>query len=398
MNPIEFITPEQELYLSNINNINISRGALMIAHLADLHFGALDPKYQYETLCEQFLNKISDIKFDILAINGDLFDRKSMSNSETVMYSTLFIGQCVQYCINTGATLIIIHGTEEHDAGQLKLFYHYLETPGLDIRIVERTRFEYVKGAKILCIPEEYDKGEEYYNHFLHNSGMYDLVLMHGMFKGAIYQDKDLGLDSNRAPIFRIEDFVNCKGCIISGHIHTPGCFNGYFYYCGSPYRWQFGEEHDKGFLITLHNLDTGGHYVHFERINSMKFVTINIDNIITKSPEEIINYVKDLKTKQNIDYLRLEILNVPNEECLATVELIKKYFRNNNTIKIKNEVNKNKEVIQQNNEFLDKYKEYDFILDKSLSEYEILTRYINKQKGYLYITTDELIDLLTEE
>ena len=38
------------------------------------------------------------------------------------------------------------------------------------------------------------------------------------------------------------------------------------------------------------------------------------------------------------------------------------------------------------------------FVLDKSLSEYEILTKYINYNKGYEYITTDQLITLLQEE
>ena len=41
--------------------------------------------------------------------------------------------------------------------------------------------------------------------------------------------------------------------------------------------------------------------------------------------------------------------------------------------------------------------KEYDYIFDKTLSEYEIMSRYINQNKGYKYISADELIEFLNE-
>lgn len=395
ISPIRFVNKEEEV--RNLNKFSYSRGTLICVHIADIHFGALDPKYQYDILKEQFLNKISNINFDVLCINGDLFDHKFMSNSDAVLYATIFINECIKICSDKNAVCILLAGTEEHDAGQLKLFYHYLTNKNIDIRIVEYARFEFVKGAKILCLPEEYGKGEDYYNHFLINSGHYDLCIMHGMFEGAVYQDKIKNIESDRAPVFNMDNFINCKGCIVAGHVHTPGCFNGYFYYTGSPYTWRFGEEHDKGFLITLHNLDTSEHFVHFEIIESSKYITINLDDMINSNPDEIIKYINDYKQKNNIDYLRLEILKVPKEEYLGNIEIIKKYFRNNNTIKIKNEMHKQQDIIEQNNNFLDEYQEFEFILDTSLSEHEILTKYINTVKGYVYITVEELIDILKE-
>ena len=396
--PFRFMTPEEELYNLRINNVYNTRGSLICVHISDLHFGVIDPKYQYDSLKEQFLNKINDSYFNILSINGDIFDHKYMSNSDAVMYATLFISDCVNICKQKNATLILIDGTKEHDSGQLKLFYHYLDDPNIDIRIVEHTKFEFVKGAKILCIPEEYGKGAEYYNTFLQCSGLYDLVFMHGMLKGAIYQDKYDALDSNRAPTFVMEDFRLCKGCIISGHVHVPGCFEGYFYYCGSPYRWRFGEEQDKGFLVTLHNLDDGSHYVHFEKIYSHRYITINIDSLLNFTPESILEYLQKVKETDQIDYLRLEVLYCPSDVGLSNLEIIKKYFRNNNKVKIKEDYDKHYSTLQQNTEFLDKYKEYDFIMDKTLSEYEILAKYINQKKGYLYMTVDELQDLILNE
>ena len=57
----------------------------------------------------------------------------------------------------------------------------------LDLRIVENIRFEYIKGMKILCIPELYGLDEDIYRQFLFFSGLYDMCFMHGTIKGAIY-------------------------------------------------------------------------------------------------------------------------------------------------------------------------------------------------------------------
>lgn len=393
----EIMTPEEEIYRLHEMQ-EYSRGVLTEVHIADLHFGVLNAETQYNILKEQFLNKITNINFDILSVDGDIFDHKFMSNSDATMYATKFISEAVDMCRQKNATLIIIYGTESHDASQLKLFYHYLDDPTIDIRIVENTKFEYIKGAKILCIPEEYGKGNTYYNNFL-NNGMYDSVFMHGMLRGAVYQDKngDKGLDSDKAPIFGIDDFYLCRGPIISGHVHVPGCFNSYFYYCGSPYTWQFGEGNDKGFLIVLHNLDTHEHYAHFESIKSFRYETINLDSMLMDDPKNVIQYVSNLKQEQGIDYIRIEFNKEPIGDEVSNMEVIKNYYKNNSNIKLKINNSAKDIILKQNQEVLDMYKEYDYILDSSLSEYEILTRYINQQKGYKFIETEELISIIKE-
>ena len=40
--------------------------------------------------------------------------------------------------------IVLIHGTYQHDADQLKLFYHYLEDPTIDMRIVTNIQMEYI--------------------------------------------------------------------------------------------------------------------------------------------------------------------------------------------------------------------------------------------------------------
>ena len=68
------------------------RGQLIEIHLADLHFGAFDPKLQYQILMEQVYNKIIQLPvIDIISVDGDIFDHKVMSNSDSALYATKFI-------------------------------------------------------------------------------------------------------------------------------------------------------------------------------------------------------------------------------------------------------------------------------------------------------------------
>ena len=93
---------------------------------------------------------------DIVSINGDIFDRKLLANSDAVMYAMYFVQNLVNICIRKNATIILISGTASHDADQLKLFTPFIRS-GVDIRIIFETQFIFVKGKKILCIPEMYN-------------------------------------------------------------------------------------------------------------------------------------------------------------------------------------------------------------------------------------------------
>lgn len=360
------------------------------AHIADIHFGAIDPKKQYDILVEQFVARIALMKnLDIVSINGDLFDHKFMANSDVVLYATMFVQNLVDICRSKGSTLLIIAGTNLHDSGQLKMFYHYMGDKSVDVRIIEQVRFEYIKGKKVLIIPELYGMGEEYYAKFLYRSGLYDAVYMHGTFKGAIYGKDEEDLNSNREPVFSINNFNKCKGPIISGHNHVPGCYSSHFYYCGSPYRWKFGEEEDKGFIILMHNTESREYYIHFEPIQSFRYDTVNLDNLVNADPKEVIAYVQQLQAK-GIDNIRIEF-TIENEENL---NIIKAYYKNSHTIKVHADFKKEK-IMKATEDLSDKYKDYDFIFDKSLKPEEIITRYINHEKGFKYVTTEDFIEFM---
>ena len=371
-------------------NIPVNRGILNEVHIADLHFGAFNPQTQYQILQEQFLLPISQIpKLDVIVIDGDTFDHKTMSNSDASMFASIFVDNLVQLAKSKNATLVLLHGTYSHDFDQLKLFYHYLEDKTVDIRIVTTIKFEMIKGAKILCIPELYGVDESVYQKYFFESGWYDEAFVHGTFKGAVYGD-NVGAGRLLTP----EDFIYCKGVAIAGHVHKSGCFNGFFYYCGCPYRWKFGEEEDKGYLLLCHDLDTQMHYVQFQRIESFRYDTIYLDLLISEDPKQIIDYINKLKIEQGIDFIKVRF-RVPVPGYNKTI--ISNYYRNNSNVNIEfmdikeAEEKRKEEQIKQNSQ-------YSYLVDNTISDFERFVRYVNESEGEQFITVEKLKELLSEQ
>ena len=252
-------------YTTSLSNINLEyttkRGISMQAHISDLHFGKIDPKVEFNILKEQFIDRIKDLPLDCISIDGDFFDRLFMSNTDTTLYANLFFKELYNVCKNNAkrgihTVLILILGTKNHDADQLRLFYPYLKDKEVDLRIVETIQFQYINGCRVLCIPELYNVTDDEYSKVLYESGAYDMVFMHGSIEGAIYDNK-----MGESKIFSPSDFSCCMGPVVAGHVHTGPAVHGFCYYNGSPIRWNFGEEETKGFQLVLYDMDTRYYY-----------------------------------------------------------------------------------------------------------------------------------------
>lgn len=361
-----------------------------IVSIADIHFGTLDPLYTYTQLKKQVLDRLVNLDFDIFAICGDLFDARYMSNNPIVSYAILFINDLVQLCASRNASLIIIEGTQSHDNGQLSLFYHYAQDPMLDVRIVEEISFEYVKGLKILCIPEKYGIPESEYQKAFFENGRYDLCLLHGTYKNSYRGSEIATLKSNHAPVFSMNVFENCAGPILMGHYHKAGCYEQYAYYNGSPLRFSFGEEEDKGFLVTLYNPHNRRHYTELIPIDSYIYHTVNINHLLNRDPKEIIDWIKNEKEKNGIDFLRVQFNN-PGEN----MNIVRNYFRTSNHIKLDELDKKDRQMQEVDQTILEQNKQYSYILDNSIDDYSKFVMYVNQNEGYDFISTDELIKLL---
>ena len=382
---------------NNETKIVSTRGPLLGAHTSDAHFGVtgIAVQEQYIILKEQFVEPIKELPIDYVAINGDTFDHKSMSSSDMVMYAIKFVNDIVyEVCQPKGIPLIIIGGTYNHDANQLKLFYHLMENKAIDVRIIENIQFTYIKTktggmAKVLCIPELYGINESVYREFLFESGLYDMCLMHGTIKGSVPQDK-----VGEGRLFHIEDFINCMGPVIAGHVHGGGCFNKHFYYCGSPYSWRFDDDYRKGFLLTAHNLDSHQYYVHKELIHSFRYETINLDFMLEADPKSIIDYINKLKEDEGIDYIKITF---EKEVSPATKQAINNFLKNS---KDKAEFNftKQDKIVKENLARIEELQKYSYLYDKGLNPYDKFARYINESMGEVVISGDELKELAEEE
>lgn len=376
-------------------NYSIKRGISMQAHISDLHFGRIDPKVEFDILKEQFIDKIKDLPLDCISIDGDFFDRLFMSNTDTTLYANLFFKELYNLCKENNkkgihTVLLLILGTKNHDADQLRLFYPYLDDNEVDLRIVENIQFQYINGCKVLCIPELYNVSDKEYSKVLYESGAYDMVFMHGSIEGAIYDNK---MGENK--IFNPSDFSCCMGPVIAGHVHTGPAVHGFCYYNGSPIRWNFGEEETKGFQLVLYDMDTRYYYIHKEPIHSFRYDTISIDDIITTDPQKVISYINDLREKEGIDYIRLKC--VSNYDTQDALNIIKEYYRTDKTVKFKfdKEVSPDeKSFDQQTSEMYDKYS---YLFDKSMSTYEIFAKFINDNQTDIIVTADDIIDALKE-
>ena len=360
------------------------------ACIADLHFGAFDPKKQYQILKEQFIDVIAGYpKLDFILVCGDIYDRKFMGNSDALLYAANIVEDIVNVARMKGSTVILVHGTFSHDADQLKNFYHYMSDPTVDVRVITSIQFIDVKGTRMLVIPELYGVPEEYYDDMLHYKGYYDYCFLHGTFEGSVYGDKPIG----NGRLFTMRDFDMCKGFMVGGHVHTPGCHKGYFYYTGSPYRWKFGEEEDKGFLTTLYDTETCSHYVNFNKIESFRYITIEWKEAV-KDPKLTIEYINRLQKEQGIDFLRVKF-NVPVNGSDKVI--IQNYYKHNSNTTVNFlDVMEERKLEDKANGVLNS--DYDFILDNQLSDIEKFVRFVNMKEGSEFITIDKLREILDEQ
>ena len=146
---------------------------------------------------------------------------------------------------------------------------------------------------------------------------------MHGTFAGAIPGKNRPDLNSDREPVFCIEDFAICNGPIISGHNHVFSRYKNDFYYSGSPIRWCFGEEDEKGFIILIHKPQIRQYYIHFEPIKSFRYDTVYLDKMLDDDPRYIIDYITNMK-RQGIDYIKIKF----TKNIVEKIALIKNYYR----------------------------------------------------------------------
>ena len=163
-------------------------------------------------------------------------------------------------------------------------------------------------------------------------------------------------------------------------------------YYNGSPLRYEFGQEQPKGFMITLYDPVGRMHYTKLIEIDSYIYNTINIDHLINEDPKKIIEFIKHEKEVNNIDFIRVQFNN-PNEN----MNVVRSYFRNIGNVKLQEMNKKERQSEQIDAAVLQRFNEYNYILDNKISDYDKFCMYVNQNEGYEFISSAELIELLED-
>jgi len=368
-----------------------NKSAYVGALLPDIHNGAFDAKIWYRELKEGFLKNTEKLEIlDFVVIPGDFFHTKISANSDHAKYALKFLTRLMKICADKCAKLRILKGTESHDNKQLEMFDGLNSVTSCDFRVIHTVEAEWLfDDMYVLYIPEEYmkDKNEFYKEYFEHE---YDMVFGHGVVDKATFVAANQESETTRsqAPIFKLEELLAItKGPIYFGHIHKPMQFDR-FKYVGSYSRWAFGEEENKGYIMTYYTPSTGDYYDEFIiNTHARTFDTVKIEyqsTVFNKSEREQVEYLLQIAEALTSDYLRFEI-NIPEDypnpslltsmlnETFAKYSRVKLKINNNSKLRVK------KEIEEKVNQLLDKYW---FIFDKNMEPEEKMTEYIKIKYG----------------
>lgn len=328
---------------------------MKIYAIADIHFGKLDNDEEvYNALHKHFIERSFKEKPDLIVICGDSYDSRVLINSTANIYFNKFIDDC----ISTGATIIVIEGTESHERYQINALLHYSSDKFF---IVNTVRELNILGLKLLILPEEYVKSDEYYKEFMNKK--YDFVFGHGMASHVGFSSI-ASEEIVRHPFIweakELEKIV--KYYIVFGHIHTHSEFHN-FIYCGSFSRLNFGEMESKGFITITLNKDK----VSYEFIENTDAPTFS-DIYESKLPSDVDSLLKQLRGYQeHNDYLRI-VIDQDDDNKFNT---IKGFVQNHKNCCIKR-VAKSSEVKMQ--EIANNIKEKQNVLNEKMNEFKGLS------------------------
>ncbi len=262
--------------------------------LGDIHLGHMNNKTAFiiENLRKMlYSNKELMDSLDAIFINGDLFERLLVTNSEDYDLIVEWFNELMAFCASRKIKLRLLEGTPLHDSKQGKVFQTNTDKLNLevDFKYITDIHIEYMEDfdLNILYVPDQNDKPAiDRFTDILKlmkskNLTKVDLTMMHGQFR---YQLPVL-LDSSHNE----DDFLNITRFYIhTNHIHCASVYDRILA-SGSFDRLAHNEEEDKGFiqatLIDKNNFT----FTFIKNKHARIFKTINLkENPATKDIEEL--------------------------------------------------------------------------------------------------------------
>lgn len=379
----------KELKMSNTNYV--------IAVLADIHWGKTSsPDIYYAEMKEAVLDKLAKMKvLDAIVICGDYFDRVLSMHQDASVLAIKMIQDLINIAEDKKAKLRIILGTKSHDNDMLKWFSLLSNESKADISVIYKVSTEELfDNFNVLYLPEEYiDSYEDYYGeYFIPNK--YDMIFGHGLIDKASFVSKmqESEFTSIHAPVFKSDDLLTiCKGPIFFGHIHTPMVIKDRIYYIGSVSRYAFGEEKDKGFIITYYSSDNSK-YKNEYIVNDLapKYNTYKFNINESTNEEDLLREIKDTTG----DYIRLKFNNHNASQALLLT------LSNLNSKRVKvviEDSDKTKQLLERDEKTKFILSEYNFLFDKNINYDEKIFKYLCK-KGIDHLSTDRIREILYQK
>lgn len=355
--------------------------------IGDIHFGY----YPAELLYKEFKLVINNITkdIDVVFIAGDYFDTKLSLSSKHSIYAIKTFCDILDKCEQTNTKLRMIRGTASHDPeNQLVNLSSIAKSSKVDFKLYLTVgEEELFPDFNVLYVPEEYmENKDEYYKEFFNKK--YQCIIGHGMFEETNYVTNK-ALNMKKYPVFN-SAFIEkiCDGPIIFGHIHKSQKIRNRIMYTGSFTRSRYGEEEDKGFIISTY--ETENNSTDFKFIvndKATKFDTVSIldtSEIFSLLLNEQIQFIKEMISTYKKDKLRIKI-NIPKnyDNTKVFIDSVTTVFGNMENVDIVIMDNTKEETKQKTKEIVDKLMlKYNFIFDKSISYEEKIQQFIYNKKG----------------
>ena len=311
---------------------------------SDFHHGASDPFQLTKEIESIFLEKIKEVKPQIVAITGDWWHKRLHSDSIPYQKSIQTILAIASEVVSYGGYFRFVKGTLTHDletAETLKLVLDNFLDP-IKCKIITSVEIETIyienKPYKIGYLPEEYPQDvDTYYQEFFDQIATLDFVFGHGTFRFAAnsMQISEMERSIASAPVFDEKLFnSNVKYFTAFGHIHThTSCEN--VYYNSSFSRQAHGEEDPKGFLHF--EVDGDSYKMTFvENTLAPKFIKIPLSILLKKvarsessSDAQFYTYLCHVIAKQFDKFFKIRLdVDIEVDDMFKTV--VRSFFSGN--------------------------------------------------------------------
>ena len=144
------------------------------------------------------------------------------------------------------------------------------------------------------------------------------------------------------------------------------------------------------------YNMNTRQYYLDYEEIISDTYKTISLETLINNDPIETINYIRNLKATEGINYIRVKFNSaIPGSSRMAMND----NFRNDDSVTLEF-FSPEREIARQAEEKIKEDGEkFAFLMDPKLTDEQKFVMWVNYQKNDdKFLTVEELEAMLKED